>query len=245
MISDYAFRQWFWQLGKPLLALTKCKAFLKPLNTPSFYSYGRLAQYDQAYSHAVKRPSINFAQSLRLILLNSTDKLVEWVTTVQLPFTKKKLKIKNKKNSGNIGWNVNGKPFLVRPTGKFLRWTDRLKRQSCFPGWNVSNGSPRSIYTFLTFPHQLQAPDAVWRNGTRSPRTEFFCNRPRTNWNFLLNVKRPYYITLSLHWSARLLEFYAIEYTRRGDMVPASIFKLVPVITREFLAWRIDQHGKK
>ena len=53
------------------------------------YSYGRLAQYDQAYPHSVKRPSIDFAQSLGRILLNPKDELVECVIMVQLPFTRK------------------------------------------------------------------------------------------------------------------------------------------------------------
>ena len=90
------------------------------------------------------------------------------------------------------------KYFSVCPTGKFPKWTDRLKKWPSFLSWNISNGSPHAIYIFLAFPCQSQfltmlvimqcARHSVWRHGTCSSHTEF---SNQTNWNFFLNGKQP------------------------------------------------------
>ena len=51
----------------------------------------------------------------------------------------------------NCGWDVNGKRFLVRPTGKFLGQTEILKRWSRCPRWDVPKGNSFTIYKFLEF----------------------------------------------------------------------------------------------
>ena len=53
--------------------------------------------------------------------------------------------------SGHSGRDVNGKLFLVCPTGKFPGQTEILKRLSRFPKWNVPNGNSFTIYKFLEF----------------------------------------------------------------------------------------------
>ena len=51
----------------------------------------------------------------------------------------------------NSDWDVNGKRFLIRPTGKFLGQTEILKNLSRFPDWDVPNGNSFTIYKFLEF----------------------------------------------------------------------------------------------
>ena len=155
---------------------------------------------------------------------------------VQLPFTRKKirkyqLECKWKPFFGSSNWKISELNGSFEKAVLFSR-LERFERISSFRSHFTSSRPSRTLVITAT------------RQALSEEMQHVLPEQTGITWNFWLNGKQPYYITLPLHWITRLLECYAIEYTRRGDKVP-SIFKLVPVITtREFLVWRVDQHGK-